>query len=34
VFSLGFLRAVGVLFAVSLAVGVVLWLLERRHNDS
>jgi polar amino acid transport system substrate-binding protein len=33
VFSLGFLRAVGVLFAVSLAVGVMLWLLERRHNE-
>ena len=33
VFSLGFLRAVGVLFAVSLAVGVVLWLIERRHNE-
>jgi polar amino acid transport system substrate-binding protein len=33
VFSLGFLRAVAVLFAVSLAVGVVLWLVERRHNE-
>jgi polar amino acid transport system substrate-binding protein len=33
VFSLGFLRAVAVLFAVSLAVGVMLWLVERRHND-
>lgn len=32
-FSLGFLRAVAVLFAVSLAVGVVLWLIERRHNE-
>jgi len=33
VFSLGFLRAVTLLFAVSLAVGVVLWLVERRHNE-
>jgi polar amino acid transport system substrate-binding protein len=33
VFSLGFLRAIAVLFAVSLAVGVVLWLVERRHNE-
>jgi polar amino acid transport system substrate-binding protein len=33
VLSLSFLRAVGVLFAVSLAVGVVLWLVERRHNE-
>jgi ABC-type amino acid transport substrate-binding protein len=32
-FSLGFLRAIAVLFAVSLAVGVVLWLVERRHNE-
>jgi polar amino acid transport system substrate-binding protein len=31
--TLGFFRAVAVLFAVSLAVGVVLWLLERRHNE-
>jgi len=31
--SLGFLRAVAVLFAVSLTVGVVLWLVERRHNE-
>src|SRR5215472_17317216 len=29
VFSLGFLRAVAVLFAIALAVGIVLWLLER-----
>lgn len=33
VFSLGFLRAVIVLVAVSLAVGVALWLVERRHNE-
>jgi polar amino acid transport system substrate-binding protein len=33
VFSLGFLRAVAVLFAVSLTVGVVLWFVERRHNE-
>jgi polar amino acid transport system substrate-binding protein len=33
VFTLGFLRAIAVLFAVSLAVGVVLWLVERRHNE-
>ena len=33
VFSLGFLRAVAVLLAVSLAVGVALWLVERRHNE-
>ena len=33
VFSLGFLGAVVVLFAVSLTVGVVLWLVERRHNE-
>jgi polar amino acid transport system substrate-binding protein len=33
VLSLGFLRAVAVLFAISLAVGVVLWFVERRHNE-
>ncbi len=33
VFSLGFLRAAAVLFAASLSVGVVLWLIERRHNE-
>jgi polar amino acid transport system substrate-binding protein len=33
VFSTGFLLAVTVLFAVSLAVGLVLWLVERRHNE-
>jgi polar amino acid transport system substrate-binding protein len=32
-FSLGFLRAVGVLLTISLAVGVVLWFVERRHNE-
>jgi polar amino acid transport system substrate-binding protein len=32
-FSLGFLRAVVVLFAVSLTEGVMLWLVECRHND-
>lgn len=33
IFSLGFLRAVGALFAISVAVGVALWLVERRHNE-
>jgi polar amino acid transport system substrate-binding protein len=33
VLSLGFLSAVAVLFAASLAVGVMLWLIERRHNE-
>jgi polar amino acid transport system substrate-binding protein len=33
-FSLGFLRAVGVLLTISLVVGVVLWLVERRHNEN
>jgi polar amino acid transport system substrate-binding protein len=33
IFSLGFFRAVGALFAVAISVGVVLWLLERRHNE-
>jgi polar amino acid transport system substrate-binding protein len=33
IFSLGFLRALAALFAVALTVGVVLWLLERRHNQ-
>ncbi|MBV9587223.1 MAG: transporter substrate-binding domain-containing protein [Alphaproteobacteria bacterium] len=33
IFSLGFVRAVAALFAVALAIGVVLWLLERRHNE-
>jgi polar amino acid transport system substrate-binding protein len=33
VFSLGFIRAVVVLFAVSLSVGILLWLVERRHNE-
>jgi polar amino acid transport system substrate-binding protein len=33
IFSLGFFRAVVALFAVSLSVGVVLWLVERRHNE-
>ena len=33
VFSRGFLRAIGVLLTISLAVGVVLWLVERRHNE-
>ena len=31
-FSLGFLRAVALLFAVALTVGVVLWLIEHPHN--
>jgi ABC-type amino acid transport substrate-binding protein len=33
VFSRGFLRAIGVLLMISLAVGVVLWLVERRYNE-
>ena len=32
-FSRSFLRAVGVLLTISLAVGVVVWLVERRHNE-
>jgi polar amino acid transport system substrate-binding protein len=32
-FSLGFLRAVGVLLTISLGVGVGLWFVERRHNE-
>jgi polar amino acid transport system substrate-binding protein len=34
VFSLGFLRAIAVLVAASLAVGLILWLFERRHNEN
>jgi ABC-type amino acid transport substrate-binding protein len=33
VFSLGLFRAAVVLFAISLSVGVVLWLIEHRHNE-
>ncbi|MGA8658920.1 MAG: transporter substrate-binding domain-containing protein [Chthoniobacterales bacterium] len=33
VFSIGFFRAAAVLFAISLSVGVVLWLIEHRHNE-
>jgi polar amino acid transport system substrate-binding protein len=33
VFSLGFIRAAAVLFGISLSVGVILWLIERRHNE-
>jgi ABC-type amino acid transport substrate-binding protein len=33
IFSLGFFRAVVALFAVSVSVGVALWLVERRHNE-
>jgi polar amino acid transport system substrate-binding protein len=33
IFSLGFLRAVMALFAVSALIGIVLWLVERRHNE-
>ena len=33
VFSLGFFRAALVLFVAALSVGVVLWLIERRHNE-
>ena len=33
VFSFGFLRAVAALFLGSVVVGLVLWLVERRHNE-
>jgi polar amino acid transport system substrate-binding protein len=33
VFSLGFFRAALVLFAGALSVGLVLWLIEHRHNE-
>lgn len=33
VFSLRFFVAVAALFAISLVVGLVLWLIERRHNE-
>ncbi|MGA8655051.1 MAG: transporter substrate-binding domain-containing protein [Chthoniobacterales bacterium] len=33
VFSLGLFRAAAVLFAASLSIGVVLWLIEHRHNE-
>ena len=33
VFSLGFFRAALALFAGALSVGVILWLIERRHNE-
>ena len=33
VFSLGFFRAAAVLFFASLSVGVILWLIEHRHNE-
>jgi len=33
VFSLGFFRAAAVLFTASLSVGLVLWLIEHRHNE-
>jgi hypothetical protein len=33
VFSPSFLRAAAVLFTASLSVGVILWLIERRHNE-
>jgi polar amino acid transport system substrate-binding protein len=33
VFSLGFFRAAAVLFTASLSVGVILWLIEHRHNE-
>lgn len=33
VLSLRFLRAVAALFFVSVVVGLVLWLVERRHNE-
>jgi ABC-type amino acid transport substrate-binding protein len=33
VFSLGFFRAAAVLFSISLSIGVILWLIEHRHNE-
>ena len=33
VFSFGFFRAALVLFVAALSVGVVLWLIEHRHNE-
>jgi ABC-type amino acid transport substrate-binding protein len=33
IFSLGFFRAIGALIAISAFVGIVLWLVERRHNE-
>jgi polar amino acid transport system substrate-binding protein len=33
VFSVGFVRAAAVLVAASLSVGVILWLIEHRHNE-
>ena len=32
-FSLRFLFAVAALFAIAVTVGLVLWLIERRHNE-
>ena len=33
VFSIGFVRAAGVLFVIALSVGLILWFIERRHNE-
>ncbi len=33
IFSVGFIRAIAALVAVALAVGCVVWALERRHNE-
>jgi len=33
VFSISFLRAAGVLFVIALSVGLILWFIERRHNE-
>ena len=33
VFSIGFVRAAGVLFVIAVSVGLVLWFIERRHNE-
>jgi ABC-type amino acid transport substrate-binding protein len=33
VFSPGFFCAAAVLFAISLSIGVILWLIEHRHNE-
>ena len=33
VLSAGFLAAIALLLAVSFAVGIVLWFVERRHNE-
>ena len=33
VFSVGFVRAAAALFIIALSVGLILWFIERRHNE-